>query len=149
MACSLGVGHLCCSCHIGFSILTWGLYIFGGRDTDFYTNIWFQLNAILISCTRQVIIKVEFSTAVSGFLSILVKSASCVCPQLLSISFLPFSPSPHSISYHVSYPAQCLLARPLPVGPHILQECMLLVNSSASSSGGLEGAELGKGLNLV
>lgn len=28
------------SYHIGFSIITWGLYIWGERDTDFYTNIW-------------------------------------------------------------------------------------------------------------
>ena len=40
MARGPGVGHLYGSCHIVFSIITWGLYIFWGGETQIFTLIY-------------------------------------------------------------------------------------------------------------
>lgn len=131
---ALGSG-ICRSCHIGFSMITWGLYIFGGRDTDFYTNIWIKLSVILIPCTRQVTIKVEFSTAMSRFLGVLVKSPTAVLFPL---------PPPCSLPCGAPCPAQCFVSvsQALAAGT---QDCPSLSSSSKGPAGAASGLHLTHG----
>lgn len=110
-------------------MITWGLYIFGRRDTDFYTNIWIKLRVILIPCTRQVTIKVSFPQLWVGFLGF-GKISYC-----RSVFFLPPFPSSLFPSLLCSRPSTGLrVHKPGPAAG--TQDCLSLSSSSKSSAGG-------------